>query len=63
MGRLVDAFRTSGSCPDQHGYFPDSGHFGVAAYCYKGAGQTWQNNIWDDDLSTVVDPCNRGGEP
>jgi len=49
---------TSGACPDSHGYYPESGYFGLAAYCYSGAGQTWQSNIWDDDTSAIADPCN-----
>jgi len=49
---------TSQSCPDSHGYWPNSGYFGIAAYCWKGAGQTWQDNVWDDDVSPVDDPCN-----
>lgn len=46
------------TCPDAHGYYPNSGYFGIAAYCWKGTGQTWQDNIWDDDVSTIDDPCN-----
>ncbi len=49
---------TSTSCPDSHGYFPLSGYYGLAAYCYGGAGQTWQTNTWDDDVSAIADPCN-----
>ncbi|HEX4513098.1 MAG TPA: hypothetical protein VH054_06160 [Polyangiaceae bacterium] len=49
---------TSTSCPDSHGYFPQSGYFGLAAYCYTGAGQTWSSNTWDDDVSSIADPCN-----
>jgi hypothetical protein len=49
---------TSTSCPDTHGYYPSSGYYGVAAYCWTGTGQTWQNNIWDDDVSPIANPCN-----
>jgi len=49
---------TSASCPDSHGYYPQSGHFGIAAYCWTGANQTWQDNVWDDDVSSIADPCN-----
>ncbi len=48
----------SGKCPDTHGYYPKSGYYGIAAYCWTGAGQTWQDNVWDDDASAIGDPCN-----
>ncbi len=43
---------------DTHGYFPNSGYYGVAAddYCPPTAGQTWSGNVWDDDDSTIGCP-------
>lgn len=38
---------------DSHGYYPNGGFFSVAAYYYSGAGQTWSNNYWDDNLDQV----------
>ncbi len=42
---------TLGSGADAHGYWPYGGYFGIAAYIYcpPTAGQTWSNNIWDDN--------------
>jgi hypothetical protein len=42
---------------DTHGYFPNSGYYGVAAddYCPPTAGQMWSGNVWDDDDSAL--PC------
>jgi hypothetical protein len=42
---------------DMHGYFPNSGYYGVAAddYCPPTAGQMWSGNVWDDDDSAL--PC------
>jgi hypothetical protein len=46
-----------GSGADMHGDWPYGGYFGVDAYTYcpPTAGQTWSNNVWDDDSSVV--PC------
>jgi hypothetical protein len=43
--------------PDEHGYFPFGGYFGVTAYTYcpPMSGQTWAGNVWDDDGHPV--PC------
>ena len=49
---------TSQTCPDTSGDDPQGGYFGIAAYCWKGTNQTWQNNVWDDDVSTIANPCN-----
>jgi hypothetical protein len=38
---------------DSHGYYPSGGTFGVAAYYYTGAGQTWAGNYWDNNLDQV----------
>jgi hypothetical protein len=41
--------------PDEFGYFPRGGYYGgpVDIYCPPTAGQTWSNNVWDDDGSQV----------
>jgi hypothetical protein len=43
---------------DTHGYFPNSGYYGVAAdlYCPPTSGQMWSGNVWDDDGSTLACP-------
>jgi len=43
---------------DTHGYFPNSGYYGVAAdlYCPPTSGQMWSGNVWDDDSSTLACP-------
>ncbi len=33
---------------DSHGYFPFGGSFGLTAYYFPGADQTWCGNHWDD---------------
>jgi hypothetical protein len=42
---------------DEHGYWPLGGYFGVTAsmYCPPTTGQTWSNNVWDDDGDPI--PC------
>lgn len=39
----------SRSCPDQHGYWPKGGYWGLAAYINKLV-TTWRGNYWDDNL-------------
>lgn len=39
--------------PDGHGLFPNGGYYGVAAYAYRGRGQTWRGNVWDDNSHPV----------
>jgi hypothetical protein len=34
---------------DSHGYFPFGGFFFPAADIYKGSGQVWEGNVWDDN--------------
>jgi len=43
---------------DTHGYFPNSGYYGVAAdlYCPPTTGQMWSGNVWDDDGSPLDCP-------
>jgi hypothetical protein len=44
----------SKSCPDANGYWPNGGSYGVDAYIYcSGSGQTWSNNVWDDNNQTI----------
>ncbi len=38
---------------DAHGIYPHGGYYGVAAYYYRGKGQTWKRNVWDDNLRPV----------
>jgi hypothetical protein len=38
--------------PDEHGYWPRGGYFGVAAYVNR-AVTTWSNNYWDDNTRPV----------
>lgn len=38
---------------DGSGLYPYGGYYGVAAYYYSGAGNTWQNNVWDDSSQPV----------
>jgi hypothetical protein len=38
--------------PDSHGYYPNSGSYGIAAYYFGGTG-TWRGNVWDNNLSKV----------
>jgi hypothetical protein len=41
--------------PDTHGYFPNSGSYGL--YTYEYAPQTtWVGNVWDDDLTPIPAP-------
>jgi hypothetical protein len=44
--------------PDSHGYYPNSGYYGVAAddYCPPTSGQTWTGNVWDDDETAIACP-------
>ncbi len=35
--------------PDAGGIFPQGGYYGVAAYYYRGRGQIWRRNVWDDN--------------
>ncbi len=39
--------------PDRRGLFPHGGYYGVAAYSYRGHGQVWRHNYWDDNLRPV----------
>jgi len=39
--------------PDRAGVFPHGGYYGVAAYYYRGKGQAWRRNVWDDNLRPV----------
>lgn len=39
--------------PDPHGIFPYGGYYSVSAYYFRGPGQVWRRNVWDDDLSPV----------
>jgi len=39
--------------PDRRGLFPHGGYYGVAAYAYRGRGQVWRGNVWDDNLHAV----------
>jgi hypothetical protein len=50
---------------DAHGIFPKGGYYGVAAYFYRGRGQIWAGNVWDDDLRPVcpTGTCRRRGSP
>ncbi len=43
---------------DTHGYWPNGGYFGVAAYinCPPMSGQTWSGNVWDDSGMSVDCP-------
>lgn len=42
---------------DQHGFFPQGGYFFVAADIYCGGpGQTWTDNVWDDDDRSIACP-------
>jgi hypothetical protein len=36
--------------PDASGLFPHGGYYGLAAYYYRGRGQAWRRNVWDDNL-------------
>jgi hypothetical protein len=38
---------------DANGLFPHGGYYGLAAYYYRGQGQVWRHNIWDDNLRPV----------
>ena len=38
---------------DGNGFFPFGGFFLVAADIYRGPGQVWEDNIWDDDGKPV----------
>ncbi len=42
---------------DSHGYYPNSGSYGIATDYYSGTG-TWRGNVWDDNLERV---CLNGG--
>jgi hypothetical protein len=58
---LYDSSSGGTSCkggPDTHGYYPFAGYYGVAAdlYCPPKRGQTWSNNVWDDDGSPIRCP-------
>lgn len=49
-----------GSGSDAHGYWRKGGYFGTAlsTYCPPASGQTWSNNVWDDNGAEV--PCHVG---
>ncbi len=36
--------------PDASGLFPHGGYYGIAAYYFRGRGQVWRRNVWDDNL-------------
>ena len=38
---------------DAKGLFPHGGYYGLAAYYYRGRGQVWRHNVWDDNLHPV----------
>jgi hypothetical protein len=38
---------------DAGGLFPHGGYYGPAAYYYRGRGQVWRHNVWDDNLRPV----------
>jgi hypothetical protein len=38
---------------DSNGYYPYGGFYGVAAYYFGGAGNVWNNNVWDDSSKPV----------
>jgi len=38
---------------DASGLFPHGGYYGLAAYYYRGRGQIWRRNVWDDNLRPV----------
>ena len=38
---------------DEMGVFPHGGYYGLAAYYYRGRGQVWRHNVWDDNLRPV----------
>jgi hypothetical protein len=40
-----------GAGADGNGYWPNGGHYGVDSYtfCPPAVGQTWANNVWDDN--------------
>ena len=44
-----------GSGADSSGYWPNGGHYGVAAYtfCPPRSGQVWSRNVWDDSGGLV----------
>ena len=46
-----------GSGADAHGYWPNGGYYGPYAptsiYCPPTAGQTWSNNVWDDNGAAI----------
>jgi hypothetical protein len=37
---------------DGHGYYPDSGSYGLDDSIYCGQ-TTWSNNVWDDNGATI----------
>jgi hypothetical protein len=40
---------------DGFGYWPQGGYFGVDSWTYcTGTGQTWTNNVWDDNNTTIA---------
>lgn len=41
---------------DKHGYWPKGGYFGEVGTHYRGAGQRWEKNVWDNNLKTVGGP-------
>jgi hypothetical protein len=38
--------------PDSHGYYPNSGAYGLISESF-GAATTWRGNVWDDDLAKI----------
>jgi hypothetical protein len=40
---------------DSHGYWPNGGYYGVAAYV-NNAVTTWSGNYWDDNLQAASSP-------
>ncbi|MDE1834239.1 MAG: hypothetical protein KGH64_02785 [Candidatus Micrarchaeota archaeon] len=47
----------SSSCPDQHGYYPKSGYYGLAAY-FNNTVTKWSGNYWDDSPNQTI--CESG---
>ncbi len=41
--------------PDSNGYYPESGSYGLDASSFA-SGETWQGNVWDDNLATIPAP-------
>jgi hypothetical protein len=56
-----DATATSaGTLGDKYGYYPNGGYYGGVIYDYCGTGQTWTNNVWDNNRAAIACPRKRG---